>query len=107
MKFTAGEVCHDIKVESNYIGIQYEFTSEFTLSQLISCPTKVGLHSQSTIDLIFANINNIFEFGCLDCTISDHYPVFMVKTRAINSVDRIEVRKRKLSEYNREVLVNN
>lgn len=57
-------------------GAEYieEISSEYDLKQIIKCPTRIGPHSQPKIDLIFTYIGNIYKYGCLNSTMSDHYP---------------------------------
>lgn len=80
-----------------------EISSEFELNQIIKCPTRIGLQSQTIIDLIFTNIGNIAKYGCLDCVMSDHYPIYLVKKRVKTNTARVEVRRRKKTNYDREV----
>lgn len=95
--------------DDSSLGVTFieDIVSEFGLVQLIRSTTRVGRSRESTIDLIFANTNNILSVGCLSYLSSDHYPIYMVKKRLQPSGDRTEIRKRKMSDYNLETFGHN
>lgn len=80
-----------------------DISIEFGLIQLINCPTRSGLNNDSTIDLIFTNTRNVIKAGCLDHISSDHYPTYMVKKRKKSPNEKIEIRRRKMSNYNSDI----
>lgn len=52
------------------------------LIQLIDSPTRVTRKSATLIDLMFSNVKYVSKSGIIDCVMSDHHPVFMIKKKA-------------------------
>ncbi len=53
-------------------------TSELNLKQIIESPTRITDISQSLIDVILVSSpNTVRDSGVLNCTISDHLPVYV------------------------------
>lgn len=98
-----GDFNWNVQVQSS-VGLEYiqEIEAEFGLTQVIKCATRVGSNSVSTIDLILTNISNIYKVGCLIGTFSDHHPTFLVKKRAKQIIEKVEIKKRKMSRYDSE-----
>lgn len=96
-----GDFNWDVGSKSNGAGNIFveDIMNEFGLIQLIRSPTRIGPNSATTIDLIFTNINNIFSSGCLNCISSDHYPIYIIKKREKILQERVEIRKRKMVDY--------
>lgn len=55
-----------------------ELTYEMGLVSHISLPTRVSSCRDSLLDLMLSNMKNIFDAGCLDYALSDHYPVYRI-----------------------------
>lgn len=64
-----------------------EIENVLTLEQVIKCPTRINIHTESIIDLIFSNITNLFKSGCVEYFISDHFPTYIIKKREIVKVE--------------------
>lgn len=58
-----------------------ELELEFGVEQKILMPTRCSLNKSSLIDIILTNMNNVMACGCLDVSMSDHYPTFLIKKR--------------------------
>ena len=55
-------------------------TNSFNLVQLINTPTRVTDQSSTTIDVIFSsNPENVIEHGCIHCSLSDHFMVYVIR----------------------------
>lgn len=54
---------------------------EFGLEQTISIPTRCSVNKFSLIDIILTDMNNVMASGCLDVSISDHFPTYIIKKR--------------------------
>lgn len=52
------------------------------LTQVIDVPTWVTPKTSTLIDLNLSNIKHVSHSGTIDCLMSDHYPVFMIKKKA-------------------------
>lgn len=52
-----------------------------SLTSYVDSPTRVTLKSSSTIDLVFSNITYVSLSGMVDLSISDHFPVFIIKKK--------------------------
>lgn len=59
----------------------YELELEFGVKQIITEATRYCRSRASLIDIILTNMNNLLMSGCLDSSISDHYPIFLIKKR--------------------------
>lgn len=59
----------------------HELELEFSVNQIITSATRNCLSKDSLIDVILTNMNNIFLSGCLDTSLSDHHPIFVIKKR--------------------------
>lgn len=53
-----------------------------SLQQLIVDPTRVTRKSATLIDLMFTNCKYVSTSGIMDCILSDHNPVFMIKKKS-------------------------
>lgn len=51
---------------------------ELDLQQCIKVPTRLSKENNTIIDLILTNIHNLYKSGCIDNTVSDHYPIFAI-----------------------------
>lgn len=68
---------------------------------LINKPTRVHGHSSSIIDNIFTNdLESTHSSGILLADISDHYPIFTLRNRSIDSKKKSKIKYRQLSENN-------
>ncbi|CAB4041029.1 Hypothetical predicted protein [Paramuricea clavata] len=54
-----------------------EMTSELNLKQIIESPTRITDISQTLIDVILVSSNTARDSGVLNCTVSDHLPVYV------------------------------
>lgn len=51
---------------------------EFNLKQQISYPTRVTTTTETLLDHIYTNSNNIVQKGLIESHLSDHYPVYLI-----------------------------
>lgn len=102
-----GDFNWDVSIDNGF-GFEFvgDMLNEFGLTQLIKCHTRIGLNRASTLDLILTIVNNVLKSGCLDRTPSDHYPTFMIKRREQLVIERIEVRNRKMSDYDLDIFAH-
>lgn len=56
-------------------------TTEFDTVQHIKTPTRITLGSNSIIDLMMSNLNNVYKSGCIDFMISHHHPTYLIKKK--------------------------
>lgn len=105
--FLLGDFNWDVSLERGS-GMDFvdDMLNEFGLKQLILCPTRIGANRASILDLVLTNAKNILRAGCLSCTPSDHYPVFCIKKREKVNIEYVEIRKRKMCEYNLDFFSN-
>lgn len=73
------------------------------VKQLIDCSTRVTIHSNTIIDLVFSNISNQADYGCLDYSISDHLPVYIIKKKEIQNYATKEIYNRSFQNYDKLV----
>lgn len=88
------------KKETSY-KIVKEIEGALGVEQLINCPTRITVHSNSIIDLIFSNISNRAHYGCLNYNISDHLPVYIIKKKEVQKQAVKKVYKRSFKNYDR------
>lgn len=72
------------------------------LKQLISEPTRVTNRSKSCIDLIFTDIRSVSLSGVIEYSVSDHFPVFLVKKKTRNEKESKTIRCRSFKNFNLE-----
>lgn len=94
------------------------FIDKTCLCQLIREPTRISKQKASTIDLIFSNMKHVSLTGTVECHISDHLPIFLIKkkTKESKQFEEITVRNYKdldilefqndLAKLNQETLSN-
>lgn len=58
-----------------------EICNELGLTQVIDPPTRITSDRNSLLDVVMTNIKNIAYCGCINCNVSDHLPVFVIKKR--------------------------
>ena len=70
----------------------------------ITLPTRVTSRSSNLIDNIFVNANfNLLECGNLTCSISDHYPQFVISPlNDNNSLKKNKIFRRDLNNFDQE-----
>ena len=82
MMFLLGDLNCDFSsdVQSGMLSYLKFVTSSFNLFQLIDTPTRVTDRSSTTIDTIFSsNPENVIEHGCIHCSLSDHFMVYVIR----------------------------
>lgn len=57
------------------------------LCQLIKVTTRRTVSQESLIDLIFTNVRFVMESGVLEMSLSDHFPIYLIKKKARNGKD--------------------
>ena len=66
-----------------------EISEVYQLTQIINKPTRITLTSKSLIDLIFTNQESrVVSHGVIDCGISDHCLVYVVRKIAVPTNNR-------------------
>lgn len=65
-----------------------EFESRFGLTPLISKPTPYSGDTANILDLIFTNSRYVFESGMWGTTFSDHEPIFVVRKKVRQPIDK-------------------
>lgn len=91
------------KKDSANFGHIVELENTLALEQIITCPTRISIHTESIIDLIFTNTTNLSESGCVEYTITNHFPTFIVKKRESVKTETMRVYKRSFKNYDKEV----
>ena len=71
-------------VQSNYSQKHSEISEVYQLIQILKEPTRTIATSESLIDLIFTNQESrVVSHGVVDCGISDHCLVYVVRKIAV------------------------
>lgn len=65
-----------------YNDLLVDFYDEFSLTSMITCPTRVTVKGSSCLDLILVSATHITSSRIILNNISDHYPTFIVKKKA-------------------------
>lgn len=77
------------------------------VEQLIMCPTRITIHTQSVIDLVLSNITNAAHYGCSSLIISDHFPIYIVKKQENLIIHSKKVFKHSFRDYRKEICQDN
>lgn len=67
----------------------HEIMNEHVLRSHISQATRITANHESLIDLMLSNLKNVSYAGCINYSLSDHFPVYLIiKKRVKSSVVR-------------------
>ena len=67
-------------VQSSILSRLKFITGSFNLVQLIDTPTRITDKSSTIIDTVFTtNPENVIEYGCIHCSLSDHFMVYAIR----------------------------
>ena len=75
---------------------------KYLIQQKITTPTRVNNNSKSTIDLLFTDIEHIYDVGTLDVDISDHFPIYMIIKKTKCKKTNTSIIGRSYKNYNLE-----
>lgn len=78
------------------------WASDAGLKQLITEYTRVTSNSETCIDLIFTDIPSVFSSGAIEFSISDHFPVYLIKKKTRNEKNCHSIRCRSFKNFNLE-----
>ena len=82
-------------------------TKSLGLRQLISSPTRTmhreGILTETTIDLLFTNSDQISDRGCLDLNISDHLGIWTTRRKLPVKANKINFKGRSYRRYDKQV----
>ena len=95
INYSLDQVRHNLKID--------QFETKFNLSQLIQSPTRVTISTQTIIDWIYTDSINIALAGTLNINMSDHLPVFLVRKKSRNRVERHKTEGRSYIRYDKEI----
>ena len=106
--YLLGDLNIDLKSKSGTLYGKYvQFLEHFDFKQLINEATRVGKNSSTLLDHVITNCKNkVSNYGVLNCSLSDHLPVFM--SRGCNKTDfskPIFKRVRSMKNYSQELLL--
>ena len=77
--------------------------SKFNLVQLIQTPTRVTITTKMIIDWIYTDSINISQSGTLNINMSDHLPVFLVRKKNRNKIEKHKTQGRSYLRYNKDI----
>ena len=77
--------------------------SKYALKQVIKGNTRVTNMTNTCIDLLFTDMKNIIDSGIVDYDISDHLPIYLVKKKIRNKIDKKVIIGRSYLYYEKEV----
>ena len=73
-----------------------KFLKEYNLTQLISLPTRLTTPGGSCIDWIITNSQFIDKEGILNDLLSDHFPVYVVRKKPREKINKVRKSVRKI-----------
>ena len=76
--------------------------NRYGLKQVIHGYTRVTDTSSTCIDLLFTDMINILKTGIINYNISDHLPIYLIKKKMRNKVNKIEVVGRSYLRYDKD-----
>ena len=80
------------------------FESKFNLTQLINSPTRNTGTTKTLIDWIYTDATYIVNSGTININMSDHLPVFLVRKKGRNKVEKHKTRGRSYLRYDKDIL---
>ena len=80
---------------------------EFSLTNMITLPTRFSGSKWSILDVMLTNIRNCFISGVVNYNISDHLPIVLVKKRVKIRHSKVTSTGRSYKNYNREMFMTN
>ena len=98
-----GDMNIDVRGSSDDKDALYTALRPYKLTQLITDITRFATKpnaKDSTLDLIFTNIDCVSNKGVLNNHLSDHLPVYMTRKKIKEKVEKIEVRGRSYLKLN-------
>ena len=78
------------------------FLKEHGLKQLITESTRATARGGSCIDWIITNSLFVYDSGVLNMLLSDHFPVYVIRKKARETVKKVKKRVRILKNYNED-----
>ena len=79
------------------------FESRFNIAQVIDVVTRSTETTATTLDWIYTNSEYISNYGTINHNLSDHFPVFLVKKKKRNKIQKKTVRGRSYLRYDSDV----
>ena len=76
--------------------------SKHNLTQLISSPTRVTQLSKTFLDWIYSDSSCICNSGTINLNISDHLPVFLIRKKTRNKIEKHHTTGRSYLHYNKD-----
>lgn len=76
-----------------------EFRAEFGLISNVTIPTRESINSSSSIDIIFSYMNYVSRSGIISSSLSDHYPLFLVKKKNVMKHQKISFTGRSYRDF--------
>lgn len=74
---------------------------------MVPMATRCSMNKFSLLDIALTNMNNILACGCLDKSISDHYPTYIIKKR-VKIIKKYEIKTcRIFKNYSPEIFSKN
>lgn len=77
-----GDINIDTLKETPNTRLLAEFCGEFGLHSNVSIPTRESIDTSSCIDVVLSNMCHIDNSGIITSSLSDHYPLFLVKKKS-------------------------
>ena len=77
--------------------------NKYALKQIIKESTRVTDTSSKCIDLLYTDMLNIIDSGVINHNISDHLPIYLVRTKSRNKVKKNNVEGRSYLRYDSEM----
>ena len=76
-----------------------QLESKFNLKQYIKSHTRITENTATTLDWVYATTPYMASAGTLNYNISDHLPVYIVRKKKRNKIEKITVRGRSYNRY--------
>ena len=79
--------------------------NKYNLKQIVQGNTRITDTTSTCIDLLYTDILDTNGVGVIDYNVSDHLPIFLVKKKKRNKIEKKEAEGRSYLHYDQEVFV--
>lgn len=77
---------------------------ENNLLQLITSPTRAGVHRDTLLDHIYSRMAHVYQFGCIDIGLSDHKMIYVIKKKQYSKHKKTVYKGRNVRNFAKEDL---
>ena len=97
----------DVNLDYNSENIKKKYKlkqleSKFNFHQLINSHTRITNNTATTLDWIYTTTTHITSAGTLNYNISDHLPIYLIRKKKRNKIEKVRVQGRSYLRYDKD-----